>query len=177
MQNPTESSCEDNHLLSGGETSDDCNLASEDNTGSIQLLDTEEDQMYIKCVYADREESEETENHPLNSESDKHLKEPQIESKLDRIENALSKLSEILTRKEAEKPTLNSDPEKQSETQEHENKRLDVLEDALCKLTETVKSVAKLQYDIGQDIRALTKKTISVKARDDVAEVLCLKKE
>ena len=47
----------------------------------------------------------------------------------------------------------------------------------LCKLTETVKSVAKLQNDIRQDIRALTKKTTSMKARDDVAEVLCLKKE
>ena len=73
MQNPTESSCEDNQILSGGETSDDYSLASEDNTGSIQFLDTEEDQTYVKGVYADREESEETENLPLNSESDKHL--------------------------------------------------------------------------------------------------------
>lgn len=29
-------------------------------------------------------------------------------------------------------------------------KILDILEDALCKLTETVNAVADLQYDIGQ---------------------------
>ena len=65
MQNTTESSCEDNQILSGGETSDDCSLASEDLKGSIQLLDTEEDRTYVKGVYADREESEETENQSL----------------------------------------------------------------------------------------------------------------
>ena len=122
MQNQIESSSEDNQILSGGETSDDCSLASEDNTGSIQLLGTEEDLTYVKDVYADRGESEETENHPLNSESDKHLKALQLGSKLDRLENALSKLSEMLTWKETEKPTPNPDSEKQSETQEYENK-------------------------------------------------------